>query len=572
MVVEKKVSDTGSVPENDGANQYVGRILNGRYLLSMPISSSPLSWVFKAADVSLHRDVAVKFLRPRVVEDTEFLERFKIYVQHAAQINHPHIAKIYDWGIDDSPYLVTELCRGESLQVQLQNLAFDSGTSDRRKKRKREDKSGEPEESIRRLSNSQVISIGIQCAEALSHAHNMGQIHQDLSPSNILFDTEGRVKISDFGIASMFLQKSLEKSIPNPFESLVGANYYSAPEQLKSETLEITEKADIFSLSLVLIEAALGDFLYASDTSIGTYINRITEHLEPPEALEDLGEVLGLGLKQNPQERPSGSELVWHLKGLKDYRRHISLPIQFSQEMLKAVEVDWGKYSSLKTPRRKLKKSGKGQVSQPASLDVLREGLPEAASPPAVKTDEPGAKLSKTALVASIVLVLAAGVFAGRSAYSWANDGDNPAIPNLLGQDSSRLSQIEDKWEIQKFEGRSEDFSEGQIISINPSPGSRLAEDSVLTVVISLGEPLVLLPENLLGSSVSEAELRLSGLRLKMGELFLADAQNPFQAQIPRVLISEAEARNGSYIVTGFDVPIAELELGSEVPLIISRL
>ncbi len=81
-----------------------------------------------------------------------------------------------------------------------------------------------------------------------------------------------------------------------------------------------------------------------------------------------------------------------------------------------------------------------------------------------------------------------------------------------------------------------------------------------------------MLPENLLGSSVSEAELRLSGLRLKMGELFLADAQNPFQAQIPRVPISQAEAKDGSYIVTGFDVPIIELELNSEVPLIISRL
>ncbi len=555
---------------SEGINQYVGRILNDRYLLSTPIAVSPdrLSWVFKAADVSLRRDVALKLLRPHAIEDEEFLESFKIQAQNSAQLNHQHIARIYDWGIDGFPYLVTELCRGESLQVQLKNFAALST------------------QSAFRLSNSEIISIGIQCAEALSYAHDLGQPHLDLSPGNILFDADGRAKISDFGIAAMLMEKSVEKFMPNVFESLAGSSYYSAPEQLKSSPQEINEKVDIFSLSFILIEAAAGDFFYASDSSIGTYINRITEHLQPPKELEDLGEVLALGLKQDPQQRPSAKEFAWHLKGLKDYSSQMSLPIQISKEMMKAVEVDWGSYSSQKVPRRQLKKliQEPGSSSLSDEAPELSDAAPEkdlyiedvayvedVSSSHAVKAAAPRVKSSKTALVASAIVVMVAGALTAGSVYRWAGDTGSFAVPDLIGEDASRLDEISNKWKIRQFEGRSEDFAQGQIISIQPSPGSKLEKNSVLTAVISLGEPYALLPENLLGSSVSEAEQRLSGLGLLMGELFLADAQQPFQAQIPRVVISKTEAVSGSYIVTGFDVPTIELPTGTEIPLFISN-
>ncbi|MER3453248.1 MAG: serine/threonine protein kinase, partial [Acidimicrobiia bacterium] len=155
--------------------EQVGRVLGGRYRLVAPLGAGASASVFVAEDVVLRRRVAVKLLHEALASDEAFLRRFRAEARAAAALSHPNVMAVYDWGEDDGPFLVCELCGGGSLRALL-----DRGVL---------------------LSPSQALLVGLEAARGLAYAHRRGLVHRDVKPANLLFDEEGRLRVADFGVA-----------------------------------------------------------------------------------------------------------------------------------------------------------------------------------------------------------------------------------------------------------------------------------------------------------------------------------------------------------------------------------
>ena len=239
----------------------LGRVLGGRFRLVAPIGAGASAMVFLADDTRLRRRVAVKVLHAALAHDEAFLRRFRTEAQAAAALNHPHVLSVYDWGEDDGTvYLVTEYLDGGSLRAMLDGGGL--------------------------LTPSQTLMIGLEAARGLDFAHRRGFVHRDIKPANLLFDGEGRLRIADFGLARALA----EAAWTEPAGSMVGTARYASPEQARGE--KVDGKSDIYSLSLVLIEAVTGRVPFAADTTIATLMARVEAPVEVPAELGEIRPVL----------------------------------------------------------------------------------------------------------------------------------------------------------------------------------------------------------------------------------------------------------------------------------------
>jgi hypothetical protein len=222
----------------------IGRVLGRRYRLVSPLGVGASAQVFLAEDVSLHRHVAIKLLHPGLANDQSFLKRFRAEARSAAGLNHPHVARVFDWGEDeDGPYLVLEYLSGGSL-LDL----FERGV---------------------RLSVPQATAVAGQAARGLAYAHARGLVHRDIKPANLLFDDEGRVRVADFGVARALADGAWTE----PAGTTVGTARYAAPEQ--AQGLVLDGRADVYSLALVTFESLTGYVPFVLDTAMGTLAARI---------------------------------------------------------------------------------------------------------------------------------------------------------------------------------------------------------------------------------------------------------------------------------------------------------
>lgn len=255
----------------------IGRELGGRYRLVAPIGIGTSSRVFLAIDAQLRRQVAVKLLHPSLAADATFLRRFRAEARAAAALSHPNIVAVFDWGEDETdegvaPYLVTEYLGGGSLRRILDR--------------------GRP------LSPSQALIVGVDAAMALGHAHRRGLIHRDVKPANLLFDTRGRLRLADFGLARAIA----EASWTEPMGTMLGTARYASPEQALGRRLD--GRSDVYSLALVLVECVTGEVPFAADTTPGTLALRTRSDLVVPASLEGLRPTLERAGRLDPDERP----------------------------------------------------------------------------------------------------------------------------------------------------------------------------------------------------------------------------------------------------------------------------
>ncbi|MEZ5412580.1 MAG: protein kinase [Acidimicrobiales bacterium] len=257
----------------------VGRVLGGRYRLVALIGSGSSARVYLADDVSLGRRVAVKALRAGLTGDYRFLRRFRAEAKAAAQLGHPNILAVYDWGEDAAAaYLVTEVLLGGSLRNMI--------------------------DASPQLSSSQGLLVALQVAQALSYAHELGWVHRDIKPANLMFGKDGRLRIADFGIARALA----EATWTEPEGVLVGTARYAAPEQATARSVD--GKADVYSLALTVVEAVTGRVPLLGETALATMMLRQDRDLAGLEDLGALGEVLMEAGRADPAARPTATELI----------------------------------------------------------------------------------------------------------------------------------------------------------------------------------------------------------------------------------------------------------------------
>lgn len=256
-----------------------GRVLADRYRLERLIGRGGAGQVYRARDTSLSRVVAVKLLQPALAGDASFLRRFQAEARAAAQLGHPHVVTVYDWGEDGGePYLVLEYLGAGSLR----DLVAHYG----------------------KLDFSAVRTIGSEVGRALAFAHGQGVVHRDIKPANLLLGDDARVRVADFGLARALA----EATWTEPVGMLLGTARYASPEQALGQRVD--ERTDIYSLGLVLLEAATGSLPFSADTPVGTLMARVGRDVEVPSGLGPLGGIVREMLRADPTARPPADAVV----------------------------------------------------------------------------------------------------------------------------------------------------------------------------------------------------------------------------------------------------------------------
>ena len=213
----------------------IGSVLGGRYRLIELLGQGGMATIYRARDNQLERDVAVKVLRPEYGRDPDFFARFRQEAQSAASLNHPNVVSVYDYGVDEiGPFIVMELVDGQDLAT----IVRTSGP----------------------LPPRQAARLAAEIARAIAAAHESGFVHRDIKPGNVLVTRDGRVKVTDFGIARAVAEAQL--TLPG---TTLGSVHYFSPEQARGETT--TPASDIYSLGIVLFELLTGHRPWTGDSA-----------------------------------------------------------------------------------------------------------------------------------------------------------------------------------------------------------------------------------------------------------------------------------------------------------------
>lgn len=227
-----------------------GMYIADRYEIIGKIGAGGMSDVYKAKDLTLGRFVAIKVLKSEFSDDINFVTKFRTEAQSAAGLEHPNIVNIYDVGSENGMhYIVMEYVEGITLKTYIE-------------------KKGQ-------LSFKEAVSIAIQVGRGIEAAHNKNIIHRDIKPQNIMISTEGKVKVTDFGIARAATSNTISSDV-------MGSVHYSSPEQARNGFVD--GKSDIYSLGIVMYEMVTGRVPFDGDTTVAVAIQHLQEEMVPPSA------------------------------------------------------------------------------------------------------------------------------------------------------------------------------------------------------------------------------------------------------------------------------------------------
>ncbi len=227
----------------------IGMMIGDRYEILEKIGTGGMSDVYKAKCHKLNRFVAVKVLKQEFSENANFVSKFRIEAQAAAGLMHPNIVNVYDVGEENGlHYIVMELVEGITLKKYIEKKA--------------------------RLSYKEAVSIAIQVCMGIEAAHNNHIIHRDIKPQNIIISKDGKVKVTDFGIAKAATSNTITSNV-------MGSVHYTSPEQARGGYSD--EKSDIYSLGITLFEMLTGRVPFNGETTVAIAIKHIQEELPSPQ-------------------------------------------------------------------------------------------------------------------------------------------------------------------------------------------------------------------------------------------------------------------------------------------------
>ena len=464
----------------------IGQIIKERYEIVEILGEGGMAFVYKARDKQLQRDVAIKTLKPNYVNQEKFVDRFRREAQTAANLNHPNIVQIFDWGIEDEPYFVMEYIEGNTL------TSIISGN--------------------RTVGLNDILYIGSQVANGLKEAHKRGLVHRDIKPGNIMITPDGKVKVTDFGIVSL----QNEESDITKTGAVLGTASYISPEQAQGKPVSF--ESDLYSLGTVLYELIAGKPPFTGDSPIATATKHLTDKPEKlsnyrkdiPKALENA--ILKL-LEKRPSDRFKSAEDLRAL--LLQQRKQIQ--INQTQENL----VD------LTNPKIKFRFTLPALIISVAlvfgtvwALSNVFDGLPvDGGAPTLVEIpDLTGSEqaqalndLQSLGFIVGIENAADSSVPAGFviTTQPPANTITNPdtlvtiivsvgpeafPIPYVVDLEVARGIYVikESGFQVgQQLEINDDNIPRGFIISQNPIAGTKMSPDSTVDLVISAGPSLI---------------------------------------------------------------------------------
>lgn len=454
------------------------KVLGGRYIIQDKIGTGGMAIVYRGIDNRLGRPVAIKTMLPQYAADPSFAARFKQEAQAAAALQSPFIVSVYDWGKDNDTYFIAmEYLRGTDL------------------------KSGVRKHGA--LDCKKVAQIGSQIAQALSVAHRHDIIHRDIKPQNIMVQPDGNIKVMDFGIARA---KNSHLTTDN---SVLGTAHYVSPEQTQGKPLGPT--TDIYSLGIVMYEAATGVVPFDGDDAISVALKQVNEQPVPPSARnprvdQALERIILKCMQKDPKNRFQTAEEVF--KVLRDYLAGKMTEVNNATTQMPVMATNAVSPLNSTTALPHIANSATQNRKSATHRAQLR-----------AQEDERRHKNKVIAGVLGAALVLIAIIVALVSYFM--GQGATQEVPNLLNlTQQEALMKIDNSNFFQRGTVK-EEFSstveKGKVIDQDPDAGHKVAKGTQINIVVSKGaEPAadVTVPD-LKGKSPSEAEAILSKLGLK---------------------------------------------------------
>jgi serine/threonine-protein kinase len=491
----------------------LGKILGGRYELLEKIGGGGMAVVYKAKCHLLKRYVAVKILRPELVENEEFVNRFKRESQSAASLSHPNIVNMYDVGQEgDIHYIVMEYVDGKTLKEYIHEKS--------------------------RLESEEAVKIASQICSALNHAHNNNIVHRDIKPQNILISKDGTVKVADFGIARAVNSATVTMAGAN----VIGSVHYFSPEQARGGYVD--KKSDIYSLGIVLYEMVTGVVPFEGDSAISVALKHIQEKVTPP------GEI-------NP-DIPKSIQYIIERAIEKDLNKRYHDAAEMLSDLKRALKEPDGAYVKRAIDEDQATIVLPAIQGDPDSLqkDSTKEYKALNEDEEEETSDRRRSRVWMGVSIAVIATVLLVLFMVLRAIYIQNFVHPDTEVPLIEGYDEETAREIlDDRNLVLNIVERRYDSEvpEGQIISQKPQQGMTVQAESAVDAVISSGIKKVPVPD-VVNKSQRNAEIELENKGLKVAEPEYVNSEEP-----------------SGYVVDQDPPAKQEVDEGTEVTLVISK-
>lgn len=496
-------------------------VFNGRYALQRQLARGGMADVFLAHDELLDRPIAVKVLFPEFASDPAFVERFRREAQAAANLNHPNIVGIYDWGQENGTYfIVMEYIEGRSLAEILRSEGP--------------------------IDPDRAVEITADVAAALSFAHRGGLVHRDVKPGNVLVTPSGQVKVADFGIATAANagDANLTKT-----GLVMGTATYFAPEQAQGKPVD--PRSDLYSLGVVLYEMLAGEPPFKGDNPVAIAYQHVQQPppglrargVPVPEALEAITVKL---LAKNPAHRYPGAD---DLRA--DLRRYRDGMHRLAQANAAAANLP-GVHSVVAAPATTA-------MAATGAVTNLDPGRPE---PP--RRGGSTVRTGAFAVLMVLVLIVLAAIFLLLLTDKGGNGGDQPTIgkvsvPSLIDKTQTDAETILRGLGLVPTVVLEEnlDIAAGKVFRQNPVGGNKVDAGTQVQLTVSKGKNTVSVP-NVVGMQVAEAEQMLRA-QYQLDVQLVADAKStrPENEVIKQDPLSGTKLEIGKLVTLTYSLPAA---------------
>ncbi len=473
-------------------------ILNDRYEMQQRIGRGGMADVYLARDVLLDRLVAIKVLFPEFATDPAFVERFRREAQSAANLNHPNIVSVYDWGRSNNTYFMAmEYVPGRTLAEALNDVGP--------------------------ISASKAAEVGIEVAAALSFAHRNNVVHRDIKPGNILIGSNGQLKVADFGIARAL--GSAADSGLTAHGAVMGTAAYFSPEQAQGGQPD--PRSDLYSLGIVLYEMVAGQVPFSGDTPVSIAYKQVHEaptplHQFAPDVPRAFEAIVARLLTKDPARRyPTAEAVRDDLRRFRD-----GLPVQALAAILNKRELDETSAPTEVTPAVLPPPTLADSAERPASPRTVVMISDQVANRDTTGQIVPPDDLSRrrTLMVVGSVIAALAVVVAlvvGLLALS-GDDGPTAAFetPDVVGLQLELAVAALDSLglEVVPVPEENSTVDANVVWSQDPPVGQLVNEGDTIRIVYNPSNTPVPVPD-LAGLTVEQARTALLNLGLTIGEI-----------------------------------------------------
>ena len=484
-------------------DKYIGKRLDGRYLVDELVGIGGMANVYKATDVSNGRIVAVKILRDEYVQNGELLRRFKNESKAVALLSHPNIVRVYDVNFSDRVnYIVMEYIDGITLKEYIEHKGV--------------------------LDWKEAVYFTIQILRALQHAHDNGIVHRDIKPQNIMLLKDGSIKVADFGIA-----RFARSGMHTMTDKAIGSVHYISPEQAKGDVTD--NRADLYSVGVMLYEMLTGRLPFEAESAVAVAIKHIEEVPKPPREWNPdipagLESIVMRAMQKDAADRyASAAEMLRDIDSFKkdpsiSFEYKYRTPSESAREARIEKEVsgvqqashEEGRHSARQAKaggiaavfsnRKKDKKSERNGSSRSRNSSSQRrrvarenEELTEEARKNTTSKRGERRGLLTTLVGVTCAFVIGSMIFVGTMLLL-----NNPfervediKVPNLLGLDYESIkdsAEYADFNLVVKESGYNAEYPVGQIYDQSPSEGRTVKSGATIEVKVSQGTELGTIP------------------------------------------------------------------------------